>query len=155
MCSKAADRTLLLGSKTVEVVLQMSEAIEQREHPFPERGTSAALAYFWASGRDARLFHFVIDTALRGDYVGYIARNALEGKCDYKEKDPADLARTNPGPRTMHLRQSRQELLEMFLCRAVDNFQAYIVDIVRAVLHKQPRMLSARKQELSLVVCPT
>lgn len=127
----------------------MTKEDETKEHPFPERGTSAALGYFWASARDARLFHFVLDTVLRGDYVYHVAQSALDGKvCE--TKSPVDLAQKNPGPRTKQLRQSRQELLEMFLSRTVDNFQAYIVEMVRAVLHKQPRILSARKQELSL-----
>lgn len=128
----------------------MNNETENNEHPIPERGTTAALAYFWASTADDRLFQFVIDTALRGDFVAYVAKSALDGKSDYKTMDPVTLAKSEPGPRTTALRQSSQELLEMFLSRAVDNFQAYIVDIVRSVLHKQPRILSARKQELSL-----
>ena len=41
-------------------------------------------------------------------------------------------------------------VLEMFLARVVDNFQTYVVDLVRAVLHAKPAMLSTRQQTLTL-----
>jgi hypothetical protein len=118
--------------------------------PPPESGTEALLEYSWASACDLRLFHFVIDLALRGDFVSHIAQQALDGKKDYKTQTPAELAKTNPGPATKVLRQSSQELLEMFVSRAVDNFEVYLVAIVRLVLNKEPRILSDRKQELTL-----
>lgn len=116
----------------------------------PERGTPALLEYIWASSCDFRLFHFLIDTTLATDYAVHVARQALDGKEDYKSTDPASLAKQAPGTRTQALRASSQELLEMFLVRAIDNFQVYLVDAIRAVLHKQPRVLADRKLELSL-----
>lgn len=118
--------------------------------PPPERGTSALLEYYWASSCDFRLFSFLIDTVLTGDFVAHIASQALDGKGKDDSISPADLARTNPGSRTKVLRQSRQELIEMFYSRAVDNFQIYVVEIIRAVLRKKPQILSARRQELTL-----
>ena len=118
--------------------------------PPPEAGTEALLEYCWASMCDLRLFSFVIDLALRGDFVAHIARQALDGNKDYKAQTPVDLAKTNPGSATKALRQSSQELLEMFVSRAVDNFEVYLVAIIRLVLHKEPRILSDRKQELTL-----
>jgi hypothetical protein len=38
----------------------------------------------------------------------------------------------------------------MFVSRAVDNFEVYLVAMVRHVLNKEPRILSDRKQELTL-----
>ena len=93
--------------------------------------------------------HFVIDLALRGDFVAHIARQALDGKKDYKAQTPAELAKTNPGAATTALRQSSQELLEMFVSRAVDNFEVYLVAMVRLVLNKEPRILSYHKQALA------
>jgi hypothetical protein len=115
----------------------------------PELGSVALAEYYWASVCDWRLFSFVIDSVLAGDYVAHVARRALDGH-DADDITPADLAQKDPGVRTRQLRESRQELHEMFLGRAVDNFQTYIVDIIRTVLHKQPRILTARKQELTL-----
>jgi hypothetical protein len=116
----------------------------------PEYGTRAALSYFWANQCDLRLLHFLLDTAMTGDFVYRIAQDALEGKDDYMKLDPGKLARSDPGPRTKAIRASSQEFLEMFLSRIVDSFQVYIVEILREVLHKQPRILSASKQELTL-----
>ncbi len=79
--------------------------------PPPEAGTSALVEYFWASTCDQRLFRFVIDVVLRGDFVAHIARQALDGHKDYKKQTPEELARTNPGRATQALRQSSQELL--------------------------------------------
>jgi len=118
--------------------------------PPPEAGSNALLEYFWTSICDRRLFFFVTDVVLRGDFVVYIARQALEGQEDYKKLTPAELARINPGPGIRALRQSSQELLEMFLSRVIDNFEVYLVDVIRLALHKQPRILSDRKQELTL-----
>jgi hypothetical protein len=116
----------------------------------PEMGTEALLAYCWSSTCDFRLFHFVIDLALRSDFVVHIARQALDGKEDYKDRSPTDLAKHEPGHCITELRQSSQELLEMFISRAVDNFEVYLVAILRLVLTKEPRILSDRKQELTL-----
>ncbi len=116
----------------------------------PDSGTSALLEYFWTSICDRRLFSFVIDVVLRGDFVAYVAKQALDGKEDYKNISPAELAQSSPGSATRSLRQSSQELLEVFLSRAVDNFEVYLVDVIRLALHKQPRILSDRKQELTL-----
>ena len=118
--------------------------------PAREVGTSALLEYAWASACDFRMLHFVIDTTLAGDYAVHVLQQALDGKDDYKSRNPTSLARSEPGKRTQALRASRQELLEMFLNRAVDNFQVYLVDAIRVVLHKQPRVLADRKLELSL-----
>jgi hypothetical protein len=118
--------------------------------PAREVGTSALLEYAWASACDFRMLHFVIDTTLAGDYAAHVLQQALDGKDDYKSRNPTSLARSEPGKRTQALRASRQELLEMFLNRAVDNFQVYLVDAIRVVLHKQPRVLADRKLELSL-----
>ena len=113
-------------------------------------GTSALREYLWASVCDSHLFLFICNLALGGDHVSLIAKQALDGAKDYKELTPGKLAKTKPGVLTLALRQSRQELLEMFLSRAVDNFQVYLVDIIRLALHKQPRILSERKQEITL-----
>jgi hypothetical protein len=118
--------------------------------PPPESGTEALLEYSWASICDRRLFKLIIDLALQRDFGAHIARQALDGKVIDRAQKPADLAATNPGPATRALRQLRQELLEMLVSRAVDNFQVYLVSAVRIVLRKEPRILSDRKQELTL-----
>jgi hypothetical protein len=116
----------------------------------PDSGTEALLEYCWASAGDLRLFHFVIDVVLRGDFVAHIAQQALDGRKDYKTQTPQELAKINPGPATKALRRSSQELLEMFVSRAVDNLEVYLVAMIRLVLNKEPRILADRKQELTL-----
>ncbi len=131
----------------------MSQEPRPHDHDIPEvpkDGTKAAQAYFRAASSDFGLFHFIIDVVLRGDYIAFVAKQALEGRDEYKKVEPSELATTEPGPRTKFLRKNRQVLLEMFLGRLVDNFQAYLVDLVRTVLHAKPAMLSTRQQTLTL-----
>lgn len=116
----------------------------------PEEGTEALLNYFWADYCDWKLFGHVVDLTIRSDFTSHIADQALNGEALDKEITPGKLAENNPGPATLALRKSRQELLEMFLSRMVDNFTAYLVDIIRIKVHKQPRILSNNKLELSL-----
>lgn len=117
---------------------------------FPSRGTEAAFTFFHAALSDFRLFHFIIDVVLKGDYIAFVAKAALEGDQSYKEVEPVDLAKTAPGPLIKVLRKNRQSLLEMFFVRLVDNFQNYLADLIRAVLHANPSMLRTRQQTLTL-----
>jgi len=87
---------------------------------------------------------------LAGDWVSYVADQAVADKDDYKELDPAKLATANPGPRTRFLRNQRQILLEMFVSHLVDNFQSYLVDLIRLVLRSRPTMISSSQQSLTL-----
>ena len=116
----------------------------------PVRGTGAAETYFREAHADTRLFYFIIDTVLAGDWVAYVAGQALDGKEEFKGLDPAQLAKVNPGSRTRFLRRNRQALLEMFLSRLVDNFQKYLVDLIRTVLRSRPTMLSSSQHSLTL-----
>lgn len=116
-----------------------------------DEGSRPYLEYVWSGRRDRRLFFFVVDAALRGDYMAHIARTALEGGTyETGPEAHASLASKKPGPRTKALRRSQQELLEMLLSRSVDNFQLYVVEIIRDVLRARPEILSGRKQEITL-----
>lgn len=131
----------------------MSQEARPHDHhtpAVPEYGTTAAQAYFRAAWSDFGLFRFIIDVVLTGDYVTFVAKQALEGSKEYKNVEPSRLATTDPGRLTTFLRSKRQVLLEVFLARLVDNFQTYLVDLVRAVLHAKPAMLSTRQQTLTL-----
>jgi hypothetical protein len=128
-----------------------NDTVGERIADTPEKGSRALLEYWWASDCDFRLHHLLIDTVLRGDLVAHIVKTALENQEKPNKKvTPVELALTNPGQGTIALRRSRQELLEMLLSRAVDNFQVYLVQVIRDVLQKKPEILSARKQELTL-----
>jgi hypothetical protein len=123
------------------------------EEPFykvPSHGTQSALRFFRAANNDMSLFLFVCDLAMRVDYVAHVAREALDGKTVNKKVTPSELARDRPGPSTMRLRSNRQPLLEMMYCRAVDNFQVYLVDVLREVLRKCPHIMKTRKDQLSV-----
>jgi hypothetical protein len=125
-------------------------ANEPESTVFPERVTSPADEYFQTSSRNLGLLSFVIDTVLTGDFAAHIARQALDGKKIDEEIDPTILARKEPGPRTRQLRKYRQELLQAFLARFVDNFEVYLVDILREVLQQKPEILSSRHQTVTL-----
>jgi hypothetical protein len=126
------------------------EAEQAKEFsPPPTRGTSALLAYVRASRTDMRFFSFICDTVISSDYIAHVARRALDG-VELKEKQPSDLARSEPGVRTRFLRENSQALLEMFVSRLVDNFQKYLVDLIREILRSKPAMLSTKLQTMTL-----
>lgn len=117
----------------------------------PVTGTSAAASYYSTFGRNISLFHFLLDTVLTGDYVAHVAKVALDETGSLKKIDtPADLARQQPGSRTKYLRQYTQPLLEMFFVRDIDNFEKYLVDLVRIVLKARPDLLKSSKKSLTL-----
>jgi hypothetical protein len=115
----------------------------------PMEGTAGARAYVNASNADIRLFAFITNTVLHVDYGAYVARVALDGG-EPTIANAGELADREPGQRTKFLRSNRQAFLEMFLSRMVDNFQNYLVDLIREILHSKPTMLSTRQQSLTL-----
>ena len=44
----------------------------------------------------------------------------------------------------------RQELLQLFFATAIDNFETYIVSIIREILKKKPQILRTREQNLTV-----
>jgi hypothetical protein len=116
----------------------------------PAIGSRALLDYVWADACDLRLFAVIVDTTLNSDYFEYGVFSLFDGKKEPELKTPGELALKKPGARALAMRGSSQEFLEMFVGRLVDNFQIYIVDIIRLVLRAKPEILSARKQEFTL-----
>lgn len=129
----------------------------ERQQPsvaLPELGTRSAIDFFVAAHKGLSMFHFIIDMAMRGDHVQRIAeavldRSANPGNPDF-DKSPEELLKTDPGPRIKQLRRMRQELLELFLANAIDNFETYVVSIVREILKKKPQILRTREQTLTI-----
>lgn len=142
----AVERLSLLTQDTMKNTASEESAIPKP----PEKVTSPAADYFQTSFRNLGLFHLVIDTVLSGDFVAHIAQRALDGQELDKEIDRATLARKEPGPCTRQLRKYRQELLEAFFARFVDNFEVYLVDILREVLRQKPEILRSRQQTVTL-----
>lgn len=113
--------------------------------PPPSRVTNAARRFFDAASKDGQLLGLIADTVLKGDYIAERARAALEQEEWDESLKPGDVK----GPRTKALASHRQELLEMLIARAVDNFQMYVVEIVREVLHAKPAILTSRDPSIS------
>lgn len=127
----------------------MDDSKKQERDSLPENCTNAASVYFVAMSKDLALFHFFIDLAVRADYVAFVAKQALESK-EWEDIDPVKLLNTNPGPVIGLLRKNRQAFLQMFLARFVDNFQCYLVDLIREILKKQPSILKTRDNSISV-----
>jgi hypothetical protein len=116
----------------------------------PKEATRACRGYFEDANGTIVFLHFVISVAPNTDYVSHIARRALEGHDLPEERDPASLAVKSPGPATLELRRHSQRLLELCVVRLVDGFQSYIVDLLREVLSKEPRILKSGQPSLSV-----
>ncbi len=129
----------------------------------PSETTKQAAEYFNGAEATTQLFHLIVDTVLSIDFMAYKAKLALErddraaatGELpeeSERDKDltPGKLAQSEPGPRTQALRRAIQPLLELFVGRAVDHFQTYIVSIIREVLRKRPEILSTSTYTLDV-----
>jgi hypothetical protein len=146
----------------------MTELFDQ-PHNRVERATQHAAEYFSAARDTAQLLGLIFDTVLRIDWIAYTARRALDydGRLAKKMMDsedlgstldsdrekeltPNELAASDPGPHTQALMRARQPLLQLFLGRAVDNFQTYIVSMIREILRKRPEILSNSRFELEV-----
>lgn len=109
----------------------------------PTTGSNSASKYFSSVKKDLGLFYFVINVVTNADYASYRAREPLDENDDIYST-PDELLNENPGKLTLQLRGYRQELIEMFLSRLIDNFQVYIVDIIREILKIKPQILHNR-----------
>jgi hypothetical protein len=123
---------------------------EIEKYPTPPTGTQSCQQYFADSKASLALLGFVLDTIMVSDFTVAVAKQALEGPENLKIRSPGELAKTSPGPRTLHIRKNSQLFLELFLARLVDNFQCFIVAIIREVLNVQPRVLVNAQPSLSL-----
>jgi len=117
-----------------------------------DNGTLSARSYFESAFADYQLYALIIGSALWADYVDFIVDQTRE---PYPPKplrvlDPFQVAQQEPGKRTRLIREQMQRFLEIFLSRAVDNLQIYLVDVIREVLKKRPEVLSDHKMELSV-----
>lgn len=121
-----------------------------RVDQLPENSSRAAVDYYLAAENDRNLFGFLISSVTNSDYMHYIATRALEGADAEELLSAEDQLKASPGRGVKRLKAFRQDILELFLSRQVDNFNTYLVEMIRSVLHKQPRILSDRKQELSI-----
>jgi hypothetical protein len=92
------------------------------------------------------LFTFVIEIVLHQDYAAHVARAALDNEDIPSDITPGELAEKTPGEATKVLRRFRQPLLQMVFCRIVDNFTAYLSDVIREVLHSRPDVLRSGEQ---------
>lgn len=116
----------------------------------PKKVTTSADGYFQTSFRNLDLFHLVTDAVIYVDFAAHVTRQTLNRQKIDKKINPAILARKEPGLRTRQLRKYRQELLQSFFARFVDNFEIYLVDILREVLRQKPEILRSRQQTITL-----
>ncbi|MFC0300358.1 hypothetical protein ACFFIS_05930 [Virgibacillus soli] len=121
----------------------------------PDIGTKSGAMYFSSTLSDLDFFFFIIDTVLIGDYIPYHAKKTLELADDLVTesevaKSPEELMQTKPGNRVKKLRKHSQEFIEMIYSRQVDNFQTYIVNLVREILKVQPNILHNNHPHISI-----
>lgn len=111
--------------------------------------TKSAFDYFQMANKNLKMFLNYTDAVTKEDFLHYIIEQKLNNK-PIEIVSPEELCLKKPGARTLEMREYTQEFIEMFLVRSVDNFQSYIVDIIREVLKKKPELLRNRKQTLTL-----
>ena len=106
----------------------------------------SAASFHQSLSQTMHLFYFIIHVVLHQDYVAHIASAALKNQPTNPDITPHALAEQTPGEATKTLRRFRQPLLEMILCRLVDNFTAYLADIIREVLQSRPEVMRSAEQ---------
>lgn len=65
-------------------------------------------------------------------------------------KNPTELMEKKPGLRVQKLRRHSQEFIEMIFSRLIDNFQIYLVDIIREILQVKPEILINNQPTISI-----
>jgi hypothetical protein len=106
----------------------------------PRRITAALDQYIKAHFANIQYIGFISHISLRTDEVSEIARRALHGEPTLTKEELFKHA-SSEGRNTEQLRQYRQIICENMLCRSVDNFLAYISDILRLAFLKKPDAL--------------
>jgi hypothetical protein len=117
-----------------------------------DSGTNSARLFFEAAFSDYRLYNLILESVLHADFVDFIVDQTRDPnrQTPLKALDPFQVASQAPGKRTQFIREEMQRFLEIFLSRAVDNLQVYLVDVIREVLQKRPEVLSDRRMDLSV-----
>lgn len=114
-----------------------------------ERVSIPAERYFNFTKEYRELMGLITGMFMRGDYVQYIAKSALDDE-ELKIKSPVELANRDPGKATKELRKNRQTLLQMFYVRVVSNFEIYLIELIKEVLKVKPEILSGTLIESSI-----
>lgn len=99
----------------------------------PESGTGACERFFLEHMRLAHFVGFVAALATRADEVVRVARQAL----DEPELDPSKGALST-------LRRHRQLLLQMTLSRGVENYLAYLSEVLALLFETRPETMRAK-----------
>lgn len=121
----------------------------------PETSTKSGAIYFKSTLEDLEFFFFIIDSVLIGDFIPYHAKKTLElvdGVITESDiaKRPEDLLEKEPGARIQKLREHSQQFIEMIFSRQIDNFQTYVVNLVREILNIKPNILHNNHPQISI-----
>lgn len=127
----------------------MTEPDRQDLRP-PDSGTEAAARYYTDAFTALEFLAFLVDTVVVIDWSAFRLAGTFDAPGQQFPQNPTELAARQPGTRTVFLRKNSQLLQQLFLTRFVDNLQVYLVEIIRAVLVKQPRILTSKEPRLSL-----
>lgn len=112
-------------------------------------GSISLIKFIDSLHKDMDYFYFIIETMVNADYGQYLAKTALDNE-EVKYESPDELLSTQPGKKVKRLRKYRQEHLEMFLNRLIDNFQNYLVELITEVLHSKPNILFSKQPTVSI-----
>lgn len=115
----------------------------------PFEGTKSALRYFISITRDLNFFMFIINTVSIADKRPYHEKMKLE-KFDGETSDRNIIKNENPGLRIKKFRKHSQDFIEMIFSRLINNFQIYIVDLIREILQVKPEILINNQPTISI-----
>jgi hypothetical protein len=102
---------------------------------------------------DRELFSYIGEFPKNVDSAAWILKSALGTSKELTSLNTMTaegLAAESPGSHVNFLKRHQQALMEMFLCRIVDNFQGYIIDLIRLALNTDPRMLHSKEETVPL-----
>jgi hypothetical protein len=132
----------------------MSDLSLRRVPPAPPAQlTRAGAVYFDELDHILGFPALVVDTVVKSDYFLHELSRILAEHRDntvVPQISPDDLIRTDHGIRSKALARHIQMLLEMVIVREVDNFQKYLVDLLREVLKMKPEILASSEKSISL-----
>ena len=125
----------------------MTEEHEHHHAAPPEQMTEPCVRYFQEHRQLGNFMGFISGLALRADEVVSIATKALyETSNDEAEKTNLQEALERGPVATQALRSHRQLLLQMMLCRGVDNYLTYISAVMSLIFRLRPETLRSGEQ---------
>jgi hypothetical protein len=126
-----------------------SERTRKKRRSYPRSGTPAAHEYFESHARITRFFNWLLFMTSVIDRNATIAHEALLDGATDEDRRKLEVSWASRVPMVDELKSHRQFLLEVIICRHVDNFMNYLASLLNHIfVQRHETLRSSDKVEL-------